>query len=120
MKYLFLLLLLSSCVTCPAEKEIGDVFISHFAGYGDCGDYDAIYDDVEPLLKECDYCGEGFDTSHLLVSAPDGAWTAKGLSCYSTVTKVAKKFKSIPDSWKCKKPAKINYDTLAKECQELN
>jgi hypothetical protein len=121
MRYLFILLLaMYGCVTCPANQEVADVFVEHFAGHGECGNYDVIKEDVTAQVEEWGFCSDKWNVDEIVKILPDGVWSANGMLCYATLLDIKKSLSmSFPSAWNCKHPEKINYDMIEKECQEL-
>lgn len=120
---LALVLLTSSCTTCPANKKIADTLVSTFTGHYYCGGYNAMYDVVIKVVEKKDYCGL-FDTTKIVPTLPTGsAWSPKAMCCYSSIADI-KRFlkKGFPPNWECKRKLddyQILNEYLIENCQRL-
>lgn len=120
MKYLLLLILalLGSCKTCPLNEPITEAIVTGLAGYGECGGYEDMKDDVSDLVAKVGICKKDLDVQPCLKFVPDGVCSVKCIAC-SVVGKSIAGYAKWPVKWNCKKPV-IKPEMIDTICQELD
>jgi hypothetical protein len=129
------IILLAGCTTCPQEKEITEAIAGAFVGHAQCGNFEAIKEDISPIVEAKEYCEKVFDTSEFMSKMPQlvkpqearsmPVWSAKGMQCWLLVPEIKRKFlkDGYPKKWACKKKLNSDFQTvdnyLGWECQRL-